>query len=99
MIKGPLTINRNVMPNILRIFLCIIIILAGAVCIVEANEIHILDLRVESVVNPMGIDTEQPRFSWNIKGRDGHLSQSAYRIQVFSSLSKLRAEDTDIWDF
>ena len=40
------------------------------------------DLRVEYMKNPVGIDVNQPRFSWKMESREKGVSQKAYTIMV-----------------
>lgn len=56
-------------------------------------------LRIEGLSNPMGIDAEQPRFSWRIQATtEKEVMQTAYQIIVASSLDKLKEEKGDVWD-
>jgi alpha-L-rhamnosidase len=60
-----------------------------------------ISLRIESLKNPIGLDTAVPRFSWKLKAVDTkahNLSQSAYHVIVASSASKLSAGRGDVWD-
>ena len=41
-------------------------------------------LRVENLVEPMGIDTQEPRFSWTIVSEQQHVRQTAYQLIVSS---------------
>ncbi len=42
----------------------------------------VLEPRVEYKLNPQGLDTEAPRFSWKLQGEGRNRLQSAYRITV-----------------
>jgi alpha-L-rhamnosidase len=58
-------------------------------------------LRCEYLVDPLGIDTAQPRLSWELRAVDAvarGLSQSAYQIQVASSPELLAGSKPDLWD-
>jgi len=58
-------------------------------------------LRIDSLSDPVGLDSIQPCFSWALRATNAHvrnLSQSAYRILVTSSASLLAANQPDIWD-
>jgi alpha-L-rhamnosidase len=48
----------------------------------SAQDIILKDLTVDHKVNPIGIDSKQPRFSWKIKGTGNNIMQSAYLIRV-----------------
>jgi len=54
-------------------------------------------LRVEYQENPVGIDVRQPRLSWQIQSDRRGAMQSAYQIQVASSLAVQQGQDL-IWD-
>ena len=57
------------------------------------------DLRVEMLENPIGIDTESPRFSWKIlASNERDVVQTSYRILVASSKEKLAQNVGDVWD-
>lgn len=60
-----------------------------------------VNLKVEYLDRPMGLDAPQPRFSWTLKSTGPGLygqNQTAYRVLVASSLKKLNAGIGDIWD-
>jgi alpha-L-rhamnosidase len=54
--------------------------------------------RCEYLVNPLGIDVESPRFSWECESSDRDVRQSAYQIIVASSESTLGGDVGDKWD-
>ena len=55
-------------------------------------------LRTEYAVNPVGIDAPRPRLSWGLLSDSRGAMQSAYRIQVASSVEALDAGTDLIWD-
>lgn len=55
-------------------------------------------LRVNTLSNPLGIDTPGPVFSWRTVDRTKNWTQSAYRIEVASNASALAANRPDVWD-
>lgn len=59
------------------LFMC----LAGTII---AQTLSVKDLTCEYRINPLGIDAEQPRFSWKISGSANNIMQSAYSIRVSS---------------
>ena len=66
-----------------------------------AAPIFITDTRTEGVSQPMGIEESAPRFSWRYEASPQAprgFQQSAYRIQVASSLEKLSQRQPDVWD-
>ena len=54
-------------------------------------KIELYDLKTEYRIEPMGIDAENPRFSWKIKSDGSGIWQTAYHIVV------LDGEET-LWD-
>ena len=55
-----------------------------------------VNLRCEYLVNPLGIDVVRPRLSWVVESPENGQLQSAYRIQVASSVDALKAGKPDI---
>src|SRR6476659_6101193 len=55
-------------------------------------------LQCESLTEPLGMDTEHPILSWQLRDpRDG-ARQTAYQIEVASSPQNLTTGKADIWD-
>ena len=63
-----------------------------------SNKLNLTELKFEYSVNPLGIDTIEPRFLWLLKSEDRGMTQSAYRILVASSKEKLNADTGNNWD-
>jgi alpha-L-rhamnosidase len=56
-------------------------------------------LRTEYLVDPLAIDTREPRLSWIVEAGDTRgVTQSAYQIMVASSAENLAADRGDLWD-
>ncbi len=55
-------------------------------------------LTCDSMVEPLGIDSEKPQFSWQLQDSGFGARQTAYRIQVASAPSFLAAGKADVWD-
>ena len=53
--------------------------------------------RCEQQIDPMGLDTRNPRFSWVLESNHREAKQSAYQILVASSIEILNANKGDIW--
>jgi len=63
--------------------------------------IFITDLRTEGVSQPLGVEEAAPRFSWRYAAAPQAprgFQQSAWQIQVASSLEKLSQGQADMWD-
>ena len=79
-------------PRILRIirmkrFLILLLVLlplmaSAAKKKVVKPDVSVGNLRVENLVNPSGIDTDTPRFSWQITSNQQDVKQTAYQIIV-----------------
>ena len=69
-------------------------LLPGATAAPSRNALQ--ELRCEYLVDPQGIDVENPRLSWVINAAAGIPSQSAYRILVAGSLDALRKDHGDL---
>ncbi len=55
-------------------------------------------LRCEHLENPQGIDSAQPRLSWQLIATDRAVKQSAYQILVATSDGRLNPDRADLWD-
>ncbi|MCX7974157.1 MAG: alpha-L-rhamnosidase N-terminal domain-containing protein, partial [Candidatus Aminicenantes bacterium] len=53
------------------------------------------DLRVEYLINPLGVDIPQPRFFWKNQHPERGEKQSAYQLQVSSQAD---FKSIDLWD-
>ena len=58
----------------------------------------IIDLTCEYTIDPLGIDTPEPRFGWVLTSDQRGLLQTAYHILVAGSEEKLTDNIGDIWD-
>ncbi|MFA9455330.1 family 78 glycoside hydrolase catalytic domain [Halalkalibacter sp. AB-rgal2] len=63
-----------------------------------SNQTYMNNLRVEYQNNPIGVDIEKPRFSWEIASGVRGQQQTAYRILVATSSDNLTPESADVWD-
>ncbi len=60
--------------------------------------LHVVCLRCEYLVNPLGIGELKPRLSWNLESQRRGACQTAWRIRVASSAQRLARGDADLWD-
>ena len=59
------------------------------------------DLRCEFIVDPLGVQSQQPALSWTLDAREKNargLRQTAYRVLVSSSRKLLSDDQADVWD-
>ena len=59
---------------------------------------NVEDLRCEYLVEPMGVDTLNPRLSWIIASDRRGETQTAYQVLVASSQGLLAENRADLWD-
>ena len=89
-------------PRLLARFF-LITVMAVAVTVAAVPALHsetatATHLQCESMENPLGIDIAHPRFSWWMEGDARGAKQSAYEIQVASSVEALSKSEADVWD-
>lgn len=60
--------------------------------------IEVNSLLCEHMVNPLGIDKKNPRFSWKIESDKKNVLQKSYHILVASSKEILDRNEGDVWD-
>jgi alpha-L-rhamnosidase len=58
----------------------------------------VADLRCDYAVNPMGVDSANPRLFWKLESGERDQRQTAYEILGASSEKKLAHNDGDLWD-
>jgi alpha-L-rhamnosidase len=58
---------------------------------------RVVDLVCEYHQNPIGIDIENPRFSWKLQSDQQDVLQSAYEIRVFASAGDISKKGRQIW--
>jgi hypothetical protein len=58
----------------------------------------VVNPRVENLTNPAGLETLQPRLSWQITSSARSVMQTRYRILVADDPAKLAANTGNIWD-
>lgn len=57
-----------------------------------------VELRVDDLTTPLGIDDSTPRFSWQLQDPTRGALQTAYEVLVASKATLLRVGKADIWD-
>lgn len=62
------------------------------------STLAVRNIRVEHRVNPLGIEAERPRLSWQIAATEQAVVQTAYHILVASSPERLARNEGDLWD-
>ncbi|MDL2212958.1 glycoside hydrolase family 78 protein [Bacteroides sp. OttesenSCG-928-E20] len=88
------------MANTLKFTLACLSVACGMVH-PQAASVVPAALRCEYLINPLGIDVAEPRFSWQLEAIDPTAygqKQTAYRILVASTSQLLQTNKGDVWD-
>lgn len=64
----------------------------------KKDAVQLDNLRCEMLENPLGIQTSQPRLSWELESKERNVEQTAYQVLVASSEAKLKAGEGDLWN-
>ena len=62
------------------------------------SRLGVAELRCERDLNPLGVDSPQPRLEWVLQSSDRGETQSAYRVLVASTPALLARDEADLWD-
>lgn len=81
------------MKKLLCLFLALmpIVVFAKKTNKIVIPDVSVVQMRVENLDKPIGIDTSLPRFSWQIKSSKQNVRQTAYQISVSD-------EKEEIWN-
>lgn len=80
-------------PNLI-LFTFLLLVLTAC----QNSGFQVIDLKVQGLINPIGIDITKPQFSWIIESSENAVKQNAYRILVSSSKENLDKNIGDLWD-
>ena len=61
------------------------------------SQLTVGNLRIENLVNPIGLDNQQPRFSWIISSDLRNTMQTAYEIRVGTDPAALQKNKNIFW--
>lgn len=67
-------------------------------CTRETGSTKLQNLRCEYLVNPTGIDTGKPRFTWKMTSEKPGVEQTAYMIFVGTDSVSVAGGEGDIWE-
>ena len=76
----------------------IILFAAGLIPYAAAAKSQVVKLVCEYHQNPIGIDVEKPRFSWQIVSDEENVLQSADEIRVAESAKNLSRKSAQLWN-
>ena len=69
-----------------------------AVVSFHSSAAQLTNLRCEYLTNPLGIDSNKPRLSWEIESNLRGERQTAYQVLVASRPEQLETNQADLWD-
>jgi len=72
-----------------------VVLFAAAVQLSAARPV---ELRVDNLNTPLGIDDQAPRFSWQLQDPARGAKQTAYEVQVATRADLLEQDEPDLWD-
>ncbi len=64
----------------------------------SAQGLKVDELTCQFLLNPKGVETQNPYLSWKLKSTQSNVIQQAFQILVSESLSVLKANKGDVWD-
>ncbi|MDO5571707.1 MAG: family 78 glycoside hydrolase catalytic domain [Bacteroidales bacterium] len=64
----------------------------------DNSKVYPYDLKCEYLVNPLGIDTENPRLSWKLLDKRDGAVQKSYRVVVDTDSLSVANSKGNIWD-
>ncbi|MEE6294487.1 family 78 glycoside hydrolase catalytic domain [Georgenia wangjunii] len=64
----------------------------------QADELAVVDLEVDDRTEPLGVDSDAPRFSWVSTSEARGVVQTHYRLVVGTSADEVAAGEGDVWD-
>ena len=79
-----------------KFLLIFLFVIVGIVC--SQAQIKPVKLQCEHLINPIGIDTPEPRFAWQLKDDRYDALQQAYRIIVGTDSIAVASGKGDLWD-
>jgi alpha-L-rhamnosidase len=65
---------------------------------VEKESITVNNLRCEFLNNPLGIDVQNPKLSWQIHSEQKNILQTAYQVLVATDPELLNDDKADLWN-
>jgi len=73
-------------------------LIAGSGCSRIPSNLQVDDLRCENLINPLGIDTTTPHFSWKLMSDQNNTIQKAYCLLVATDSLMLEDGKADLWN-
>jgi alpha-L-rhamnosidase len=77
---------------------CVVLLSVLLFTLSASADIQPVALQTEYRVNPLGLDTPNPRLQWRLESKERGARQTAYQIVVASSPELLAKHQGDLWD-
>jgi alpha-L-rhamnosidase len=81
-----------------KIFIVSVLAFLGIGLSLQAQNVSVENLRCEYLNNPLGIDIQHPRLSWELSSDGTNKAQKAYQVVVSTDAALLDKEKADAWD-
>ncbi|MDR1594230.1 MAG: family 78 glycoside hydrolase catalytic domain [Prevotellaceae bacterium] len=81
-----------------KIWLVFILLSITAISGKSQNAVSVVNLRCEYLINPLGIDIQHPRLSWELISDAKNKKQKAYQILVSTDSVALTLNKAEAWD-
>ncbi len=86
------------MMRFIPVLLACLIVAVGTPRTSTADDLHARNLRCEYRIDPLGVDSPNPRLSWTLISESRGQQQTAFRVLVATSTPALARGDADLWD-
>ncbi len=82
----------------LLLLLALAVLAPSAALCAQQSAVRVGHLRVEGLENPMGVEKQAPRLSWQCFSEARGVRQTAYHIRVSSTAERAERGEGDLWD-
>ena len=89
--------NKSILKQIIAVAIFAILIVFSISCQNAGNETRIQNLKCEHLINPLGVDSDSPRFTWQISGEKTGKSQTAFEIIVGTDSLAVKSGTGNQW--
>lgn len=66
-------------------------------CVACIGQVTLKNLLCENLTNPIGLDEQQPRFSWQLHSQKKNVMQGSYEIRVNTNPALLKNNRNNLW--
>ena len=88
----------NISNKIIIIKAIVISLLFFAIsCTSNHSAVHIENMYCEYLKSPIGIDAQNPRFTWTFSGNEKDFLQKTFQVKIATNPALLQNDEPDIW--